>query len=188
MFVHRKSRKYHLCVLKGYIINVSVCKCDQVGIEMDHFPDFKDDVDFTEHLVMEQSVFCLPASVRHRIPSTASLLHPPAPVWFKYGLCCVFQAFEYPNFFRIVVTVPREMMVEACGRIREFCQHRYRPGNDLDQWEGRPEAALRSWRPKIGNRRALLVTTDATNSHFTRNVIPPFSDVRAVERCLYCNF
>lgn len=38
---------------------------NQVGIELDHFPDFKDDVDFTEHLVTEQSVFCLPASVRH---------------------------------------------------------------------------------------------------------------------------
>lgn len=54
-----------------------VCKFDQVGIEMDHFPDFKGDVDFTEHLVMEQSVFCLPASVRHKLPS--SLLHLPRP-------------------------------------------------------------------------------------------------------------
>uniref|UniRef100_A0A7N6APP0 Tyrosine aminotransferase n=1 Tax=Anabas testudineus TaxID=64144 RepID=A0A7N6APP0_ANATE len=79
-----------------------------VGLDMDHFPDFKNDVDFTERLVTEQSVFCLPAS-----------------------------AFEYPNFFRIVVTVPEEMMVEACGRIREFCQRHYRPrscdSNDLDQ-------------------------------------------------------
>ncbi|XP_056137668.1 tyrosine aminotransferase [Lampris incognitus] len=79
-----------------------------VGIDMDHFPDFKSDVDFTECLVTEQSVFCLPAT-----------------------------AFEYPNFFRIVVTVPEEMMVEACGRIREFCQRHYRPrsqdSSELDQ-------------------------------------------------------
>ncbi|XP_034445184.1 tyrosine aminotransferase [Hippoglossus hippoglossus] len=80
-----------------------------VGMDMDHFPDFKNDVDFTERLVTEQSVFCLPAS-----------------------------AFEYPNFFRIVLTVPKEMMVEACSRIREFCLCHYRPnsrdsGNDLDQ-------------------------------------------------------
>ncbi|XP_017274502.1 tyrosine aminotransferase [Kryptolebias marmoratus] len=79
-----------------------------VGIEMKHFPDFKNDVDFTERLVTEQSVFCLPAS-----------------------------AFEYPNFFRIVVTVPERMMVEACARIREFCRCHYRPvhrdSNDLDQ-------------------------------------------------------
>lgn len=32
---------------------------------MDNFPDFKDDVEFTEQLVTEQSVFCLPATVRH---------------------------------------------------------------------------------------------------------------------------
>lgn len=37
----------------------------QVGIDMDNFPDFKDDVEFTEQLVTEQSVFCLPATVRH---------------------------------------------------------------------------------------------------------------------------
>ncbi|XP_005815563.1 tyrosine aminotransferase [Xiphophorus maculatus] len=79
-----------------------------VGIEMDHFPEFQNDVDFTERLVTEQSVFCLPAS-----------------------------AFEYPDFFRIVLTVPEELMLEACGRIREFCRAWYRPpscdGNDLDQ-------------------------------------------------------
>uniref|UniRef100_A0A3B1JHT1 Tyrosine aminotransferase n=1 Tax=Astyanax mexicanus TaxID=7994 RepID=A0A3B1JHT1_ASTMX len=79
-----------------------------VGIEMDHFPEFQNDVEFTERLVTEQSVFCLPAT-----------------------------AFEYPNFFRIVVTVPEEMMVEACARIREFCARHYRPlsqdSNDLDQ-------------------------------------------------------
>ncbi|KAM4573707.1 tyrosine aminotransferase [Odontesthes bonariensis] len=79
-----------------------------VGIDMDHFPDFKNDVDFTERLVIEQSVFCLPA-----------------------------MAFEYPNFFRIVVTVPEALMVEACARIGEFCQCHYRPyscdSNDLDQ-------------------------------------------------------
>ncbi|KAG9329093.1 hypothetical protein JZ751_027078 [Albula glossodonta] len=80
----------------------------KVGIEIENFPEFKNDVDFTERLVTEQSVFCLPA-----------------------------MAFEYPNFFRIVVTVPEEVMVEACRRIQEFCQQHYRPcspdGNDLDQ-------------------------------------------------------
>lgn len=107
---------------------------------MDHFPDFKDDVDFTEHLVTEQSVFCLPASVRHKVPPPAvfvSTCHRPFLRDYNVFLDYVLQAFEYPNFFRIVVTVPREMMVEACGRIREFCQRHYRPSscnsNDLDQ-------------------------------------------------------
>ncbi|XP_058501106.1 tyrosine aminotransferase [Solea solea] len=79
-----------------------------VGIDLDHFPGFKNDVDFTERMVTEQSVFCLPTS-----------------------------AFEFPNFFRVVLTVPEQMMVEACVRIRQFClchyQHHSRHGNHLDQ-------------------------------------------------------
>ena len=35
-----------------------------VAIEIDHFPEFKDDIDFTKQLVLEQSVFCLPGWVR----------------------------------------------------------------------------------------------------------------------------
>ncbi|MBN3315183.1 ATTY aminotransferase, partial [Atractosteus spatula] len=67
-----------------------------VGIDMERFPEFENDVEFTERLVTEQSVFCLPAT-----------------------------PFEYPDYFRIVVTVPEEMMVEACNRIREFCEQHY---------------------------------------------------------------
>ncbi len=40
----------------------------QVGIEMEHFPDFQNDVEFTERLVTEQSVFCLPATVTYSSP------------------------------------------------------------------------------------------------------------------------
>ncbi|XP_039358633.1 tyrosine aminotransferase isoform X2 [Mauremys reevesii] len=67
-----------------------------VGIEMEHFPKFENDVEFTKQLISEQSVFCLPAS-----------------------------CFEYPNFFRVVLTVPEELMVEACSRIQEFCERHY---------------------------------------------------------------
>lgn len=35
----------------------------QVGIEMEHFPEFENDVEFTEQLFAEQSVHCLPATV-----------------------------------------------------------------------------------------------------------------------------
>ena len=34
-----------------------------MGIDIDKFPHFKSDVDFTETMVTEQSVFALPASV-----------------------------------------------------------------------------------------------------------------------------
>ncbi|KAJ7311807.1 hypothetical protein JRQ81_006116 [Phrynocephalus forsythii] len=77
-----------------------------VGIEMNHFPEFENDVEFTERLIAEQSVFCLPAT-----------------------------CFEYPNFFRVVLTVPEEMMLEACQRIRQFCERHYQGGEgaqDLD--------------------------------------------------------
>ncbi|XP_024051600.1 tyrosine aminotransferase-like [Terrapene carolina triunguis] len=67
---------------------------------MEHFPKFENDVEFTKQLISEQSVFCLPAS-----------------------------CFEYPNFFRVVLTVPEEMMVEACSRIQEFCERHYQ-GNE----------------------------------------------------------
>jgi len=71
-------------------------------------------------------------------------------VWLKLGStlfrfqiwhpCCFsLQAFEYPNYFRIVVTVPEDMMIEACMRIREFCSRHYRPrsqdSHELDQWK-----------------------------------------------------
>ncbi|XP_007906137.1 tyrosine aminotransferase [Callorhinchus milii] len=69
-----------------------------VGIEMEHFPEFENDIQFTERMIAEQSVFCLPAA-----------------------------CFEYPNFFRIVLTVPADMMVEACNRIRQFCENHYQP-------------------------------------------------------------
>ncbi|XP_036604820.1 tyrosine aminotransferase [Trichosurus vulpecula] len=67
-----------------------------VGIEMEHFPEFENDVEFSERLITEQSVVCLP------------------------GKC-----FEYPNFFRVVITVPKVMMLEACSRIQEFCEKHY---------------------------------------------------------------
>ncbi|XP_022244580.1 tyrosine aminotransferase-like [Limulus polyphemus] len=67
-----------------------------VGIDMDRFGEFKSDLEFVERMVSEQSVFCLP------------------------GTC-----FNYPDFIRIVLTVPEEQMQEACERIADFCNHHY---------------------------------------------------------------
>ncbi|KAI3387583.1 hypothetical protein SNEBB_001034 [Seison nebaliae] len=53
---------------------------------------------FTEELIVEQSVMCLPG-----------------------------ECFEYPNSFRIVLTVPVDDLRDACQRIDEFCKdHRRR--------------------------------------------------------------
>jgi len=51
-----------------------------------------DDVEFSTKLVEEESVFVLPGRV-----------------------------FEMPNYIRIVITSPREILQEACERIHEFC-------------------------------------------------------------------
>ena len=57
---------------------------------------FSNDLEIVEAMVTQQSVFCLP------------------------GKC-----FNIPNFFRIVLTVPAELMIEACDRISEFCHLHY---------------------------------------------------------------
>lgn len=72
-----------------------------VGLKLEHFPEISDDITFIERLVNEQSVFCLPGS-----------------------------CFEYPSFMRIVLTVPRELINEACDRIADFCESHYKPVND----------------------------------------------------------
>ena len=60
-----------------------------VGINPIFFPKFRSDLHIVEALVEEQSVFCLP------------------------GKC-----FNYPNYIRIVLTVPKHLLIEACERIR----------------------------------------------------------------------
>ncbi|XP_066933991.1 tyrosine aminotransferase-like [Clytia hemisphaerica] len=64
-----------------------------VGIDTEVLGTIESDIHFTEQLLANKSVFCLP------------------------GTC-----FKYPNFFRIVLTVPPHMIQEACSRIKEFCE------------------------------------------------------------------
>lgn len=71
-----------------------------IGIDIDNFPEYTDDLHFVQELVAEQSVFCLP------------------------GAC-----FDYPNYIRIVLTVPDEMVRESCSRIAEFCEKHYKIDN-----------------------------------------------------------
>ncbi|XP_022097594.1 tyrosine aminotransferase-like isoform X1 [Acanthaster planci] len=67
------------------------------GIDMDKFDGFSSDMEFVTRLVEEESVFCLP------------------------GKC-----FEYPNFVRIVTSLPKEKTVIAMDRIKDFCARHYR--------------------------------------------------------------
>lgn len=68
-----------------------------VGVDMACFPEFKDDLQFVERMISEESVFCLP------------------------GKC-----FDFPNYVRIVLTVPGKQLQEACDRIASFCVRHYR--------------------------------------------------------------
>lgn len=43
-----------------------------VGINIQEFPEFNNDIDFTKQLVLEESVFCLPGDVS--LPLSLSLL------------------------------------------------------------------------------------------------------------------
>nr|XP_050864766.1 tyrosine aminotransferase isoform X2 [Vespula vulgaris] len=63
-----------------------------VSIDLASFPEFNSDLEFVQRLLMEESVFCLPG-----------------------------QCFDYPSYMRLVITIPQDMLEEACQRIQEFC-------------------------------------------------------------------
>ena len=66
-----------------------------VTIDMEKFKKsgIKNDMEFCERMISEQSVFCLPGC-----------------------------AFDFPGSFRIVVTVPKDKIKVATDRIRQFCE------------------------------------------------------------------
>ncbi|KAJ0181951.1 hypothetical protein K1T71_002673 [Dendrolimus kikuchii] len=64
-----------------------------IEIKISCFPKFTNELAFIKSLLAEQSILCIP------------------------GTC-----FNYPNFMRIVLTVPEEILHEACARIIEFCK------------------------------------------------------------------
>ncbi|XP_031634159.1 tyrosine aminotransferase [Contarinia nasturtii] len=68
-----------------------------IGIDIDNFPEYQNELEFVQALVKEQSVFCLPG-----------------------------QCFNYPNYMRIVLTVPEHLIWESCIRIADFCNRHYK--------------------------------------------------------------
>jgi len=67
-----------------------------VKIELEHFPQFHSGLDFMQRLMEEESVFCLPG-----------------------------ECFGIPGFMRLVITIPSELIQEACNRMAEFCSRYY---------------------------------------------------------------
>ncbi|XP_052747612.1 tyrosine aminotransferase-like [Galleria mellonella] len=64
-----------------------------IEIKMSVFPQFRDELEFIERMYSEQSVLCIPG-----------------------------QCFQFPNYMRIVLTVPEHILREACMRIQIFCR------------------------------------------------------------------
>jgi len=64
------------------------------GLDLNILADIKNDVDFTEKLLSEESVFALP------------------------GKC-----FRYPNYVRLVLSPPTDHVRTAMSRIKEFCKN-----------------------------------------------------------------
>lgn len=67
-----------------------------IKIELPCFPEFKTGLEFMQRLMEEESVFCLPG-----------------------------ECFGIPGFMRIVITIPSELINEACDRMSEFCSRHY---------------------------------------------------------------
>ncbi|XP_018573668.1 tyrosine aminotransferase [Anoplophora glabripennis] len=67
-----------------------------VEIQMNKFTMFANGLEFAQKMMEEESVFCLPG-----------------------------ECFAIPGFMRIVLTVPRDLLQEACERIAEFCNRYY---------------------------------------------------------------
>ena len=63
-----------------------------VGIDRSVLTTIRNDIHFTEELMKCKSVFCLPGS-----------------------------AFQYPDYFRLVLTVPELKVREAVQRMKDFC-------------------------------------------------------------------
>ncbi|CAO3627945.1 unnamed protein product [Cunninghamella blakesleeana] len=63
-----------------------------VGIDIEKFKDIADDVEFSQKLVAEENVLCLPG-----------------------------ECFKYPNYIRIVITPTVDRLEEAYKRMGEFC-------------------------------------------------------------------
>lgn len=73
-----------------------------IGIDLGKFPEFASCLEFVENLAMEQSVLAFP------------------------GPC-----FDFPSYFRFVLTVPEDMIIEACQRIQEFCYDHFKDTENI---------------------------------------------------------
>ncbi|KHN86209.1 Tyrosine aminotransferase [Toxocara canis] len=85
---------------------------------------YGEETSFVQGLIAEESVFCLPGS-----------------------------AFNAPSWFRIVLTYPLEVTVEACDRITEYCRRRLSTLRRQPQMQRRARRTQRKERRNRAKRR-----------------------------------
>jgi len=78
-----------------------------IGIDLESFPEFSSCLEFVEGLGTEQAVLAFP------------------------GTC-----FDFPGYFRFVLTIPEHMILEACQRIQEFCYEHFKEANNGGFYDG----------------------------------------------------
>lgn len=67
------------------------------------------------------------------------------------------QCFDYPSYMRLVITVPMDMLEEACQRIQEFCgRHRYKTAEDM-QRNSLADVDITYWRGTVNQPARLFV-------------------------------
>ncbi|KDR15584.1 tyrosine aminotransferase isoform X2 [Zootermopsis nevadensis] len=94
---HAKIAYEMLSMVKGLTpVMPSGAMYMMVCVNMAQFPEFQSELHFVEQMVTEESVFCLPS-----------------------------KCFDYPNYIRLVLTVPEEQLREACQRIADFCERHH---------------------------------------------------------------
>ncbi|XP_011495141.1 PREDICTED: tyrosine aminotransferase [Ceratosolen solmsi marchali] len=103
-----------------------------VHIDLPSFPQFNTEIEFIERLLSEESVFCLPG-----------------------------QCFSYPSYIRLVITVPQQLLKEACIRIQGFCIKYHIQNNSTDSVNKRSERGALSGNAKEAIRKDHVVAENA---------------------------
>lgn len=101
-----------------------------IGIDLKKFPTFSSCLDFVENLTAEQSVLAFP------------------------GPC-----FDFPGYFRFVLTVPEDLIVEACGRIQEFCYEHFEESKNSLPYLGKSKVTDIKRLAPVGVRKPIVLTS-----------------------------
>lgn len=90
-------RSVAICCLLRWTV-AAIFSILQVRIELAKFPEFSSDIEWSKALLAEQAVVIIPGT-----------------------------AFEFPGWFRTLLSAPRNVLQSAWQRIAAFCKEHYSP-------------------------------------------------------------